>query len=144
MFFGSGSDRGHSPVEWGEISYISASIHCFFSPSVIPSFCSSVPLPRFHGSIQRRTGRGVRGVRLTPLASDSKLRRTVNLRRKRKGKRGKKREKEKRQNEKKGEKIQVFQDRKNILPSDVIFTYRILIKTSYVYILSFVCKFTLF
>ena len=55
-------------------------------------------------------GRGVRVVRLTPLASDSKLRRTVNLRRKRKGKRGKerKREREKRQNEKKGEKIQVF------------------------------------
>ena len=30
---------------------------------------------------QRRTGRGVRGVRLIPLASDSKLHRTVNLRR---------------------------------------------------------------
>jgi hypothetical protein len=39
---------------------------------------------------QRRTGRGVRGVRLTPLASDSKLRRTVNLRRKKREKDGKK------------------------------------------------------
>ena len=44
---------------------------------------------------QGHTGRGVRGVRLTPLASDSKLRRTVNLRRKRKGKRGKERKREK-------------------------------------------------
>ena len=48
---------------------------------------------RYYVSSQRRMGRGVRGVRLTPLASDSKLRRTVNLTRKRKGKRGKKKEK---------------------------------------------------
>ena len=47
---------------------------------------------------QRRTGRGVRGVRMTSLASDSKLRRTVNLRRKK----GKKRAKRKRKKKKEG------------------------------------------
>ena len=54
---------------------------------------------------QGRTGRGVRGVRLTPLASDSKLRRTVNLRRKKKEKEGKKGKgkRKKRENEQKGE-----------------------------------------
>ena len=54
-------------------------------------------LKAFHSPTAYSQGRTGRGVRLTPLASDSKLRRTVNLRRKRKGKRGKekKREKEK-------------------------------------------------
>ena len=50
---------------------------------------------------QGRTGRGVRGVRLPPLASDSKLCRTVNLRREKKGKREEERKRKKREIEKK-------------------------------------------
>ena len=41
-FLGSGSSRGRSPVEWGEILSVRPSIRPSVRPSIRPSVCPSV------------------------------------------------------------------------------------------------------